>query len=96
MFYVYILYSPSSNKYYVGQTADMEIRLSFHNEIGKDSYTSKHRPWTLRKTIEFESRRLALAAEKYIKKRKSRKYIEELIKYESIVIALKEKIEKPL
>mgnify|MGYP006266271713 CR=1 len=32
MHYVYILYSPGSDKYYVGQTSDVGQRLQFHNE----------------------------------------------------------------
>jgi hypothetical protein len=47
MYHVYILYSPSADKYYVGQTSDLDLRLQYHNELNPDSYTSKHRPWEL-------------------------------------------------
>ena len=33
MYYVYILYSLTSDKYYVGQTDNLELRLKFHNEL---------------------------------------------------------------
>ena len=46
MHHLYILYSPSSDKYYIGQTPDLETRLLFHNELSEDSFTSKHRPWS--------------------------------------------------
>jgi len=32
MYYIYILYSPSSDKYYVGYTNDYNRRLLEHNE----------------------------------------------------------------
>lgn len=41
MHFVYILYSPGADKYYIGQTPDMEKRMIFHNELGT-GFTSKH------------------------------------------------------
>ena len=96
MFYVYILYSTSSNKYYVGQTENVEVRLKYHNELSENSFTSKHRPWEVKRIIEVKNRTEALIIEKYIKKRKSRKYIEEFIKYDKIVEELLEKIYVPI
>ena len=48
MFYIYILYSPSSDKYYVGYTNNYQRRLIEHNTSEKTTYTSKHRPWSLK------------------------------------------------
>ena len=79
MHFVYILYSPSSDLYYVGESGDVDVRLIFHNKLNPGSFTSKHRPWQLKKTIPFDSQRQAIGAERYIKKRKSRKYIQSLI-----------------
>jgi len=70
MYYVYILYSASSDKYYVGQTENVEVRLEYHNELTENSFTSKHRPWVVKRIIEVSTRREALIIEKYIKKRK--------------------------
>ena len=92
MYYVYILYSTSSDKYYVGQTDNIELRLKFHNELSGKSYTSKHRPWELKRIIEVTNRSEAVRVEGMIKKRKSRKYIELLVKYDSEI----EKILKKL
>ena len=72
MHVVYILYSPTYEKYYVGQTPDMETRLLFHNELSENSYTSRYRPWELKRVIEVGSRSQAVRIERYIKKRKSR------------------------
>jgi len=80
MFYLYILYSVSSDKYYVGYTDCIERRLFEHNNSNRTTYTSKHRPWVLKKSIELTNNRgLALKIEKAIKKLKSRKIIESII-----------------
>ena len=48
MFYIYVLYSEKSDRYYVGHTNDVNRRLVEHNEISENSYTSKMRPWVLK------------------------------------------------
>ena len=78
MHYVYILYSPGSDKYYVGQTADVVQRLQYHNELSTKSYTSRHRPWELVCKLEVPGRREAIQVERYIKGRKSREYIKKI------------------
>ncbi|RYE30299.1 MAG: GIY-YIG nuclease family protein, partial [Sphingobacteriales bacterium] len=42
MFYIYILYSPSADKFYVGYSTDPIRRLVEHNSTPHDTYTSKH------------------------------------------------------
>ena len=44
--FVYILYSKSADIFYVGATNDLDDRLRRHNS-GFESYTQKHKPWTL-------------------------------------------------
>jgi hypothetical protein len=46
MFYVYMLFSSSLEKYYVGYTDDVNRRFQQHN-AGKGNYTSKGIPWLL-------------------------------------------------
>jgi len=92
MYHVYVLHSPAHNKYYVGQTQDLNLRLKFHNELSKKSYTSKYRPWKLKKSISFATRSEAILAERAIKKRKSKTYITSLITNEWEVQKLIEKI----
>jgi len=79
---VYILHSPSSGRYYVGQTQDLETRLLYHNELAENNYSSKHRPWRLVLDLPVPSRSAAMQMEKYIKKRKSRIYVQRLIEDE--------------
>ncbi|MEW6701399.1 MAG: GIY-YIG nuclease family protein [Bacteroidota bacterium] len=78
MYYTYILYSQSIDKYYVGYTHDLDIRLSRHNSCwGK--FSSKGIPWKLVYSEKFESKSYAIKRENEIKNKKSRKYIEKLI-----------------
>ena len=46
MYYTYIIYSRSVDKFYVGQSANVELRLEFHNS-GESRYTSKANDWEL-------------------------------------------------
>ena len=45
-YHVYILYSRSLDRFYVGQTKDLQNRLVEHNQ-GESAYTSTGSPWTL-------------------------------------------------
>ncbi|MGM9477771.1 GIY-YIG nuclease family protein [Pedobacter sp. GSP4] len=78
MYYLYILYSASSDKYYIGYSNDPNRRLQEHNSTDRVTYTSKYRPWVLVKAIVIsETRSFAMKIEKTIKRTKSRKIISE-------------------
>ena len=77
--YTYILFSVKLNKYYVGACTDMERRLYEHN-IGHSKFTSTGIPWVLVHQEPFESLAAAKTRETYIKKMKSRRYIESLFR----------------
>ena len=66
------------DKYYVGYTEDITVRLAQHNE-GISTFTAKATDWVLKYTEEFMSRKEAQKREMEIKNKKSRKYIEWLI-----------------
>ncbi len=78
-YYLYIIYSEILNRYYIGYTQDLEKRLLQHNN-GDSKYTSKANDWKLKYQEPFETRSLCMKREKQIKNKKSRKYIEWLIK----------------
>jgi putative endonuclease len=82
VYYCYIIYSRKLDKYYVGQTEDLESRLSDHN-AGISVYTSKASDWQLMYFETFETRKEAISREQMIKGKKSRKYIEWLISQKS-------------
>ena len=79
MFFVYILYSPSLDKYYVGHTGDtLEERIRRHN-TNHSGFTGGKGDWILKYKEEFPTKAEAYKRESAIKKRKSRKYIEKLL-----------------
>ena len=78
MFTVYILFSSSIDKYYVGYTNDLERRLTEHNRK-KGKYTDGGIPWRLVYQEEYESKIEAMNREKFIKSQKSRQYILSII-----------------
>ncbi len=79
MFYIYIIYSPSSDLYYVGYSNDPKRRLIEHNCKPFNTYTSKHRPWLLKAYFECSDiEQQATVIERFIKKQKSKKLLEQL------------------
>jgi putative endonuclease len=81
MYYVYILFSPNSDRYYIGHTPNVQKRLEEHNNPSRfDKYTAKHLPWMLILFFEISSDRgEAMIVERFIKKQKSRVFLEKLI-----------------
>ena len=77
-YFVYIIYAAKLDKYYVGQTESVELRLNQHN-TGMSTYTSKASDWEMKYTEEFSTRTMSIRREREIKSKKSRKYIEWLI-----------------
>ncbi|MGB5498592.1 MAG: GIY-YIG nuclease family protein [Maribacter sp.] len=75
-FVVYILFSKKMGRYYAGQTNNIQKRLATHNNDGK-SYTSKGRPWILKKTYPCKNRTEAVRLEAKIKKRGIKRYLDE-------------------
>ncbi len=77
-YYVYIIYSPSRNKYYIGYSQNPEERLMEHNS-GATTSTRSGKPWALVYKEKCLDKIAAIRRENKIKKVKSRKYIESLI-----------------
>ncbi|MFY7840172.1 MAG: GIY-YIG nuclease family protein, partial [Lacibacter sp.] len=76
---VYILYSASVNKYYVGFTGGLiEDRVRRHNSNHK-GFTGRIGDWQLMYTEVYSEKAQAQGREKEIKAKKSRLYIETLI-----------------
>lgn len=78
MYTLYILHSESFDRFYVGYTNNLDRRLCEHNRI-KGKYTDAGIPWILVYTETFDTKKEAMDREKYIKSRKSKKYLMELI-----------------
>ncbi|MGM9474880.1 GIY-YIG nuclease family protein [Pedobacter sp. GSP4] len=78
MFYTYILYSKTRNKYYVGSTVDLVERLKKHNS-NHSGFTGHTGDWCVVWYETFNNKREAIIKEKLIKNWKSRLMIEKLI-----------------
>jgi putative endonuclease len=74
MFYTYILFSEKLNRYYIGQSHDVESRLSEHNS-GKGIYTGKTQDWVLVFSQQFDTRAEAMHFETKIKNRGAKRFI---------------------
>ena len=79
MFTVYVLYSQTFNKIYIGYTSNLEERFKSHNELAKKGWTIRFRPWTILFTEQFPLKELASAREKQLKSAKGRSYIRQQI-----------------
>jgi putative endonuclease len=78
-YWVYILKSELDSIYYVGHTADLKERIRRHNN-GRNLYTKTKMPWKLVYQEEFSSRSEASRREREIKGKKSRDFIERLVR----------------
>jgi len=76
-FFVYILLNPD-DRFYIGQTSDLQLRLQRHNE-GKVVSTKGRRPWKLVYSEQFDTRSEAMSREKQLKRLKSKKALQTLI-----------------
>ena len=81
MAFLYILYSDKIDSYYVGSCNEINDRLRRHN-AGYSLSTKKGIPWNLVYKKEYLTKSDAVKEEYRIKKQKSRKYIEQLIRTE--------------
>jgi putative endonuclease len=79
---MYILYSAHLDRYYIGQTDNLEERLQSHLS-GISGFTSMAKDWVVAYTEAFATREEAIKREYEIKRKKSRKYIEWLIQSNS-------------
>ena len=76
--FIYILYSDIRNHYYIGSCANLEIRLSRHN-AGATPSTKSGRPWKIVYHETCVDNTEALKRENYLKRMKSRIFLEALI-----------------
>jgi putative endonuclease len=80
MFYIYIIYSNTAEKFYVGHSENPWDRLVQHNENEGDKYTGKYQNWELKAVFQVsENHGEALLIEKFIKRQKSKKLLLKLI-----------------
>ena len=92
MHFLYILHSKKLNRYYVGETADVEFRMNLHlNKAFSKSFTSKANDWVVVLTFQTNTKVEATFLEKFIKKMKSKVFIEKIVANPSILDELLKK-----
>ena len=92
MHYCYILYSPKIDHYYVGESDNSESRLEEHNNGHyKGAFTIQTSDWKIYLQIPCKDRIEARKIERFIKKQKSRKFIEKLMENPKIIEDIKNK-----
>jgi len=67
---VYVLWSASARRYYIGISENPETRLSQHNAGSQASWAARHRPWILVFTEEHPNYRAARKRELDLKAQK--------------------------
>ena len=76
MYFLYILQSQKTDKFYVGITADISRRISEHNNPRRNKgFTAMHKPWELSALYQCANAAEASKMEQYIKQQKSQKII---------------------
>ena len=76
MHYYYIIYSPTLDSFYTGESVDVHTRLLQHNNrTFFNAYTKKAKDWELFLKIDCKDRIQARKIERFIKKQKSKKFI---------------------
>ena len=77
MYFVYILRSQTTGRFYTGATSDLQARLAQHNS--DESTSTKHRgPWNMIHHEEFETLAEAIRRERYFKTGKGRDELKRL------------------
>ncbi|WP_194775583.1 GIY-YIG nuclease family protein [Pararhodonellum marinum] len=76
---VYVLYSFSSDKLYIGVSEHFIRRFHFHNQFATKGFTIRYRPWFCIHNEFFADKKQALIREKQLKSGQGRQWIRETI-----------------
>lgn len=82
MYWVYVLYSESTNSYYKGQTNNLQERITRHNQ-GFEKYTKNGIPWTLVYSIYCLNRSEAMQLEKKLKNLSKKRLLDFIAKHKN-------------
>ena len=85
MYFVYILWSQSAGKTYVGFSANPALRLLFHNQKATKGWTIRYRPGVLVETFAFGDKRQAMLKEKYFKTGTGRDEIQRILRNKGLL-----------
>ena len=92
MHIVYILKSVKLNRFYIGYTSNLDLRLEFHaDDTQTRKFTHSATDWELVFTINCATKKQGLLIEQHIKSMKSKVYIHNLTQYPEMTEKLLEK-----
>ena len=75
MYTVYVLYSKSFDKIYIGFTSDIDQRLVSHNHPDNKGWTRKFAPWTIVYSEQYGLKSDAMTREKQLKSHQGREFV---------------------
>jgi putative endonuclease len=78
VFYLYILQSEATGRFYIGQTRDVPERLAYHNANYSKSLKNRG-PWWFVYTEQYKTRSEAMLRECQLKSWKDRRMVEKLM-----------------
>ena len=78
VYYLYILQSESTGRFYIGQTQDVSERLAYHNANYSKSLKNRG-PWRLVYTEQYKTRSQAMRRERQLKSWKDHRMIAKLL-----------------
>ena len=84
LYTVYILFSNSHRKIYIGYTSNLINRFHSHNELSRKDWTHNFRPWVVIYCEYFNNREEAKKREKQLKGAKGREWIWQMIETELV------------
>ncbi len=90
-FLVYIIYSKSIDRFYIGYTSDFENRINFHNNLLNKIWTKRGQPWSKYLIINQLNKTQALRIERHLKKMKTRNYLIQLNENPEMIVELKKR-----
>jgi putative endonuclease len=86
-FFVYVIYSETSHKTYIGQTDNLKKRINQHNDPQNrfSLFTKRNKgPWVLVYSEEFVSRKAAMSREHYFKSGSGRRFLAKVLQMDVI------------
>ena len=81
-YFVYILESINSGKYYIGHTNDISRRFAEHNDVSRSGWSKRHAPWKIIYSADYSTRAEAMKEEKRLKSFKNKESLAKLVRKE--------------
>ena len=94
MHFLYIIYSPTADKFYTGETNDVPERLKLHNSFkALKKVTGAASDWKLKLIYKCGNKEEAIYLKNYLKV-KNVQFIEEVVEHPQILQEIQRKINK--